>query len=140
MTKISSIVSIIALMAGMALGGQVSAGGRAEGVGADGASIAGAAAAQAAGASLVGRCNSLAGRALGLVHRIDHGDNALCADLGALFQTFAEAGCLPLLAGGQLFLNHAVGQYELACRVFTDPAGPTSCGASLPPDSGVCPF
>ena len=79
-------------------------------------------AADSSDASRVGRCNALAGRALGLVHRIDQGETDLCGNLVGLFTQFAP-NCLGLLADGQLFLNHAVGEYRLACDVFKNICG-----------------
>jgi hypothetical protein len=93
----------------------------------------GAASAAPAGAAAVGQCNALAGRALGLVHRIDQGNLDLCEDLLDLFNIFAGAGCIDLLLEGKLFLTRAVGQYQLACQVFVE-----DCGGQVP--EPVCVF
>ena len=81
----------------------------------------------------VGQCNAIAGQALGIVHRIDNGED-LCADLDATFNDFGASGCIPLLIDGELFLNDAVEQYFLACNVFKN-----ICGAD-PQSFGICPF
>ena len=84
------------------------------------------------GAASIGKCDGLTGRALGLVHRIDHGNIQLCAQLGQLFNTFAGAGCLDLLNNGKLFLTEAVIEYQLACAVFTE-----DCHFEVPPPACV---
>ena len=138
MTFVKSVVASIALVVTMVLSVPAGAQPAESGAGSDQATH------SAANASAVGKCNALAGRALGLVHRIDQGignHDALCANLGGLFASFGDAGCLQRLNDGELFLTHAVGQYQLACEVFTS-SPPDGCGFVLPPPPApqVCQF
>jgi hypothetical protein len=135
MRAMKSLVASIAFVSSVAFAGNASAGSylgfqplTGEALGADSRSS------ESASASTVGRCNALAGRALGLVHRIDQGQDGLCQNLLNLFVSFGAAGCLERLANGELFLNHAIGEYRLACQVFTE-----TCNFP-PPDPPVCVF
>ena len=139
MTIWKSAIASIMLLAGFGISDAVSAGGAAEySVPMRDTRNEDMARNDSASASNVGRCNALAGRALGVVHRIDQIDEGqeqqLCSNLLALFNTFlGTPNCFALLANGQLLPSHAVGQYQLACEVIRE-----RCGVD--PGDVACPF
>ena len=90
----------------------------------------------------VGECNQALGHVLVAAHGIiNSGSNAQCADIFDIFVEFFSdpgVGCNGLLQDGELFFNAAVGQYMLACDVFTNP---DFCGfVGAPQSVGLCIF
>jgi len=58
-------------------------------------------------ASMIGRCDALASKLIGGEQRIFRGvDGGSCSDLFAEVIDFVDAGCVPLLDSGQLYLSH----------------------------------
>jgi hypothetical protein len=59
-------------------------------------------------ASMIGQCNALLGKFFGASHQvvngIDVGPN--CDALSGRINDFVDAGCVPLLDSGQLFIAH----------------------------------
>jgi hypothetical protein len=58
-------------------------------------------------ASMIGHCDALAAKVIGEEQQVVRGaDGGNCNDIAGGLNDFVNAGCVPLLDSGQLFLSH----------------------------------
>jgi len=87
-------------------------------------------------ASMIGRCDALASKLIGDEQQVVRGaDGGNCTDLLGQVNDFANAGCVPLLDSGQLYLSHLRLDHSLIQTVCT--ALNCVCGFGIPECAGV---
>ena len=91
-------------------------------------------------ANMIGQCDALAAKVIGEEQRVVRGaDGGNCNDTLGGLNDFVNAGCVPLLDSGQLFLSHLRLDHSLIQTVCG--ALNCSCGFGVPECVGVvdCP-
>jgi hypothetical protein len=90
--------------------------------------------------SMIGQCDALAAKLIGNEQQLARGvDGATCNDLGVQVDDFVNAGCVPLLDAGQLYVSHLRLDHSLIQTGCT--ALNCVCGFEVPECFGVvsCP-